>query len=168
MGFRGVLTAFVLREGPVSSEPRRVHGPPILEGGTSLALDLTLGAPLPAPARIPVESVRTIPLTSHTPSHTPQQPQLVGFLYNNGTSEICDMKLKSVNAPGLTALWPDWASDASYERYFNLKQVTAVGLTAAANADGSMPSVQVTSMRPCSEDANTPLHVLLSRKVDIT
>lgn len=48
----------------------------------------------------------------------------MGFLYNNGTAEICDLKLKPLNAPGLTALWPDWASDASYERYFNLKQVS--------------------------------------------
>ena len=47
----------------------------------------------------------------------------MGFLYNNGTAEICDLKLKPLNAPGLTALWPDWASDASYERYFNLRQV---------------------------------------------
>lgn len=106
------------------------------------------------------------PLTLPVPLPTPRQ--LVGFLYNNGTTEICDLKLRSVNAPGLTALWPDWAADASYERYFNLKQVTAVGLTAATNADGSLPSVEVTSMRPCVEDAAAPLHVLLSRKVDIT
>jgi hypothetical protein len=46
--------------------------------------------------------------------------------------------------------------------------VTAVGLTAEMNADGSLPSVEVNSMRPCVEDPATPLHVLLSRKVDIT
>ncbi len=41
-------------------------------------------------------------------------------------------------------------------------------MTSAVNADGSLPSVEIVSMRSCQEDTTAPLHVLLSRKVDIT
>lgn len=40
-------------------------------------------------------------------------------------------------------------------------------MTAATNADGTLPSVEITSMRACAEDADNKLAVLLSRKVDI-
>jgi hypothetical protein len=98
--------------------------------------------------------------------------QLVGFLFNNGTAEICDLKLAPVNAPGLTAFWPDWAgAGASYEKFFNLKQMTAVGLTTLPNKDGSMPSFEVVGMRDCGpkEGKEDKLQkgssLLLSRKI---
>lgn len=102
--------------------------------------------------------------SSHTPPPSPSLPplpafQLAGFLFNNGTVELCDVKLAPLNAPGVTAFWPDWASDASYEKYFNLKQMTSVGLTATPNADGSLPSVEIISLRACdpTKDATVPV-----------
>ena len=100
----------------------------------------------------------------------------MGFLFNNGTAEICDLKLAPVNAPGLTAFWPDWAgAGASYEKFFNLKQMTAVGLTSLPNKDGSMPSFEVVGMRACGpkggkEEKEDKLEegsssLLLSRKI---
>ncbi|EWM22920.1 hypothetical protein Naga_101147g1 [Nannochloropsis gaditana] len=89
----------------------------------------------------------------------PNNLLLAGFLFNNGTVELCDVKLAPLNAPGVTAFWPDWASDASYEKYFNLKQMTSVGLTATPNADGSLPSVEIVSLRACdpTKDAAVPV-----------
>ncbi len=110
----------------------------------------------------------THPPTHTTPTSTPH-PQVVGFLYNNGTAEICDLKLKPVNAPGLSAFWPDWAgAGASYERFFNLKQMTAVGMTTVPNVDGTLPTVEVVSMRPCTEGEVAPVTtLLLTRKIAI-
>lgn len=107
----------------------------------------------------------------------PDNLLLAGFLFNNGTAEICDLKLAPVNAPGLTAFWPDWAgAGASYEKYFNREQMTMVGLTTIPKKDGTMPSFEVVGMRACGpkEGMENKLKgetegsdVLLSRKIPL-
>lgn len=77
---------------------------------------------------------------------------LKGFLYNNGTAAACDVRLRAVNAPGVVELWPEWGPSASYELFFNPKQVTSVGMTLKPNADGSLPSVEVYSFHTCGEE----------------
>lgn len=85
---------------------------------------------------------------------------LKGFLYNNGTAAACDVRLRAVNAPGVVELWPEWGPSASYELFFNPKQVTSVGMTLKPNADGSLPSVEVYSFHTCGEEGrNTNLIV---------
>lgn len=77
---------------------------------------------------------------------------LKGFLYNNGTAAACDVRVRAVNAPGVIELWPEWGPSSAYEKFFNPKQVTSVGMTLKPNADGSLPSVEVYSFHTCGEE----------------
>lgn len=62
------------------------------------------------------------------------------------------MRVRAVNAPGVIELWPEWGPSSAYEKFFNPKQVTSVGMTLKPNADGSLPSVEVYSFHTCGEE----------------
>lgn len=53
--------------------------------------------------------------------------QLNGFLSNTGSSEVCELKLRPLNARQVESFWPDWATSAQYENNFSPNQVTAIG-----------------------------------------
>ncbi len=63
------------------------------------------------------------------------------------------MRVRAVNAPGVIELWPEWGPVSAYEKFFNPKQVTSVGMTLKPNADGTLPSVEVYSFHTCGEGA---------------
>ncbi|GAB5031510.1 Hypothetical protein NocV09_00600630 [Nannochloropsis oceanica] len=78
--------------------------------------------------------------------------QLNGFMMNTGNTTVCDIRLKPV-LPSATeavyALWPDWASESSYEVYFNPKQMTAAGMTGPLTE--TTPYLEIVSFRDCKD-----------------
>jgi len=87
-----------------------------------------------------------------------------GFIFNAGEAEICDLYLRPVNTPNLLAFWPDWAATASYEKYFSVGQVSAVGMNFVPVDTGltfAQPSIEVVSFADCE-------HLELGTKVSHT
>eukprot|EP00624_Nannochloropsis_granulata_P000477 evm.model.NODE_11814_length_25847_cov_20.343870.1 len=78
--------------------------------------------------------------------------QLNGFMMNTGNTTVCDIRLKPV-LPSATeavyALWPDWASESSYEVYFNPQQMTAAGMTGPLTE--TTPYLEIVSFRDCKD-----------------
>ena len=44
--------------------------------------------------------------------------QVTGFLLNTGDVMVCDIKMKASGVQDIQSLWPDWAVNSSWERYF--------------------------------------------------
>ena len=89
--------------------------------------------------------------------------QLNGFMMNTGKATICDIRLKPAlpSATGTAySLWPDWASEGSYEVFFNPQQMTAVGMTSPPTE--TTPYIEIVSFRDCKDPATTAIANLTS------
>jgi len=82
--------------------------------------------------------------------------QLNGFMMNTGKTTICNILLKPAlpSATGTAySLWPDWASEGSYEVSFSPQQMTAVGMTGPPTK--TTPYIEIVSFRDCKEPPAT-------------
>ena len=76
-----------------------------------------------------------------------------GFLFNNGTTDLCDIKLEpaGVEATAVQSVWPDWVADAAAGKdpfIFGSHQTVDIGMTAGAAA-GEQPSIILSSFKVC-------------------
>lgn len=89
--------------------------------------------------------------------------QLNGFMMNTGNRTICDIRIRPA-LPSASetpySLWPDWASDASYEVFFDPGQMTAVGMTGPPT--NTTPYIEIVSFRDCKDAAEMATSALSS------
>jgi hypothetical protein len=81
--------------------------------------------------------------------------QVNGFLQNVGKAKACNIKVGFSGADTYYSIWPEWVSNATWQNDYAIGQVTAVGLTAQARADGTKPSVYVDNFQACGDDFRT-------------
>ena len=80
--------------------------------------------------------------------------QVNGYLENTGDVKLCAVKVALGGAPeGFHSVWPEWVREGTWEKDYQPKQISAVGLTVPYKVGAPAPTIKVESFTTCGDEA---------------